>query len=211
AARKPPLAKFFTISGTVDEVVDGRITNIALQLQNGAAQQNREAFLILEIHRGGSKFGSVRDLAKFLTSARINRVRTVAWIPESVDGNNVILALACNEIVMHPEAELGDIGLGKAVDPDERFSVLSLVENRHNKKVSPGLAAGMMDPQAQVLKVTVQQGANAEVRVVTQDEYDRLQQAKVPILDVQTLKDAGQIGTFSGSKARAHDILVVQT
>ena len=36
----PPIAKFVTVSGTIDEVMESRIGNVALALQNEAAQQN---------------------------------------------------------------------------------------------------------------------------------------------------------------------------
>ncbi len=214
---KPPepkqqntLAKFITV---VSPVEDGKITNTALKLQSEADRENRPAFLVLEITRGPGKFGPIRDLAKFLTSARLSKVRTVAWIPETVDGNKVILALACNEIVMHPDAELGDIGRGKPVDPDDKQFVLSLVDKRHNAKLSRALVLGMMDPQEAVWKLKVQTGdANeSETRVVTQEEYKLLRDTKVVIEDVQTLKERGVIGTFSGRQARANDVLAVQT
>src|SRR5579862_1537542 len=111
-----PLGRYLTLSGAVDDVVFGRVQNTALTLENQAKLQHRKAVLVLEIAAGSSQFHQVHGLAKFLTSVEIADVKTVAWIPETVTGNNVIVALACNEIVMHPDAELGDIGRGKALD-----------------------------------------------------------------------------------------------
>ncbi len=166
---KPAL--FITIDSPVGEVTYGRVTNAALSLQNDAAQSNQTGYLILKISPGSSPFHQVQGLAKFLASSKLSNLKTIAWIPETVIGNNVVLALACNEIVMHPDAELGDIGYGKSVDRDEREFILSMVEKRHNTKLSRALALGMMDPQQAVLKVKIQQGdgdnKQVESRIVT--------------------------------------------
>ena len=38
-------------------------------------------------------------------------VKTVAYIPQTIKGHGVLVALACEEIVMNPEAELGEAGV----------------------------------------------------------------------------------------------------
>ncbi len=50
-----------------------------------------------------------------------------------------------------------------------------------------------------------------EYRVVTKDELDHLRQSKTAILDVQTIKEAGEAGLYSGNKARGFEVLAVQT
>jgi len=209
---KPAL--FITIDSPVGEVTYGRVTNAALSLQNEAAQSNQTGYLILKISPGSSPFHQVQGLAKFLASSKLSNLKTIAWIPETVIGNNVVLALACDEIVMHPDAELGDIGYGKAVDRDEREFILSIVEKRHNTKLSRALALGMMDPQQAVLKIKIQQGEGdnkqVESRIVTPEELKRLQDNMAVIVDVETIKEVGSLGALSGSKARALDVLVQQ-
>lgn len=204
---RPP-ARFLTVSGTIDERMDSRIQNLAIELQNQATQRDRDAFLVLEITRGSSKFGLVMEAAKLLTSARLSRVKTIAWVPERLDGYNAILALACKEIVMHPDAELGDIGRGEMMEKDEQQSVLALVEKRHNPRLSSAVVQAMMDRQRVLLKVSVVQGDVAETRIVTREELDRLRENKIVIRDVQTIKEAGDNGIFTGTKARDFDFLV---
>jgi membrane-bound serine protease (ClpP class) len=210
-----PLGRFLSLASPVDDVVFGRVKNTALTLQNQARTEHRRAVLLLEITPGSSQFHQVQGLAKFLTSSEIADVKTVAWVPETVTGNNVVLALACDEIVMRPDAELGDIGRGAALDRDEQQDVLRLIEKRHNARLSPALVLGMMDPQRETLRVKIQTlsaGKEAsEFRLVTKDELERLRQAKVAILDVQTIKEVGDLGTYSGSKARSLGVLAVQT
>ena len=116
---------------------------------------------------------------------------------------------------MHPDAELGDIGRGKPLDRDEQHDVVRLVEKRHNPRVSTALVLGMMDAEKATLRAKVQilsaGKETTEYRVVTKDELERLRQTKMAILDVQTIKEAGDAGTYSGSKARSLGVLAVQT
>src|SRR5580700_10421440 len=173
---EPPLGKYITVTSPVDDLVFGRVKNAVLNLESQAQQQHRKAVLILEITHGTTPFHQVYGLAKFLTSAEIADVKTVAWVPENVTGNNVIIALACNEIIMHPDADLGDIGQGKPLDRDEQQDVLRLIEKRHNPLLSPALVLGMCDPQRETLRAKVQipptgkdGKETSEYRIVTKD------------------------------------------
>lgn len=220
AAAKTPLAVFLSVGSPISDAIQAKVLNAARKLQQQAEQESRPAILVLEVGPGTSRFGAVRDLAKELTSAKFGALRTVAWIPEPkdkkrIDGYNVILALACKEIVMHPDAELGDIGRGKALDAEEQQFVLSLIEKRLNSKLSSALATGLMDPQKTILKVKLETEMDGrktpESRVLTSEEHRRLLENKVVVQDVITIKEAGALGLFTGSRARALDVLVTQT
>ncbi|MFT5091514.1 MAG: membrane-bound serine protease (ClpP class), partial [Porticoccaceae bacterium] len=185
-----------------------------------AELEDRDNILILEIETGSSTFGQVSDLAKELTSSKYSRVRTVAWIPKDessrpLTGYTAIIALACREIVMHPDAEIGDVGRGTALDDDEQLSIINLVEKRYNTKVNGALAAGFVEPSRTVLKIKVISGEDAnrvtETRVVTSEEMQRLQESDVAIPDVITIKEKGDVLLLSGKRARQLDILVMQT
>ncbi|MDA0282496.1 MAG: hypothetical protein O3B86_03990 [Planctomycetota bacterium] len=215
-----PLARYITVTNPAGEVVFSRIRNSLVELQRQAELDDRDSILILEIERGSSSFGQVSDLAKELTSARYSRVRTIAWIPRHEDGRPLtgyaaIIALACREIVMHPDAEMGDIGRGTAIDQDEQLSIINLVEKRYNTKVNGALAAGFVEPARAVLKIKVISGEGkdrvTETRVVTNEEMLRLQESDVAIPDVITIKEQGDVLLLSGSRARQLDVLVMQT
>ncbi|MBW3543516.1 MAG: hypothetical protein KY476_24960, partial [Planctomycetes bacterium] len=138
-----PLGRFLTVTSPIDSVQFGRVKNAALELQNRAVQENRRAVLVLEIGAGASDLYDVQRFADFLTSAEVSRVKTVAWIPETVRGENVIAALAANEIVMHPDAQLGDVGRGEALDQKHMQSVVDRVRGLYNAKLSEGLVQGL--------------------------------------------------------------------
>ena len=206
-----PAARLVRVESPVDDAVAGGVQNAALELQATAAREGKDAVLVLELTPGTSRFGPVRDLAQFLTGARVADVKTVAWVPESIDGNNVVLALACDEIVMHPDAELGDVGRGERVDEADRQFVLTLVDRRHNRQVNAALAEGLLDPGAEVLKARIGDGPNAVVRVVSPAELRRLRDAATGAIDVEVIKDAGAPARFSGAEARALGVLVART
>lgn len=210
AGKDKPVAQFITIGETVDDVMYGKVTNAALKLQNQAVKEGRPGVLVLEITPGTSPFHQVQGLSKFLTSAKLSKLKTVAWVPKTVTGNNAVLALACREIIMHPGAELGDIGLGKALDADEQRSVLSIVSRSGNQKVNEALARGMTDPGQTVVKVdVVQADGSSKSRVETPEGLKRLRDAKVEIKDVRAIWEAGEVGVLSAEKARALDVLAV--
>ncbi len=211
APTKTAPAKVVTVSSPIDESVVGQVKNVAIQLQAEAARAGDDGVLVLEITPGSSTFGAVRDLAQFLTSADVSHLRTVAWVPESVDGNNVVVALACNEIVLHPDAELGDIGRGQAVDPADADFVLRLVDRRHNAKLSPAIVRGMLDPQVAVLRATIGDEPQATTRIVTADELRQLQDRTTERVVTEPVKEAGTPGRFSGDQARRLGILVSGT
>ncbi|HUG92902.1 MAG TPA: NfeD family protein [Planctomycetaceae bacterium] len=214
AVERAPLAAFLRVTGTLDEVQFGRVTNAALELQNEAVQQDRRALLVLEVTPGASQLHQVQGLADFLTSAEIARVTTVAWVPEDVIGSNALIALACKEIIMHPDARLGDVGRGKSLDPAQQQMVVDRVRKRYNPRLSPALIKGLMDLDTEVLRVVVRArpGDDAtEVQVVTPAEAAQRREQGIELLAVDTLKNVGETWSPSGGEARARDVLVVQT
>ncbi|MFP6767121.1 MAG: hypothetical protein VB859_03055 [Planctomycetaceae bacterium] len=208
-----PIGQFLTVHSPIDDSVTSRIRNVALDLAGKSERDNRPAILVLEITPGASPFHHVQGLATLLSSVRLAEVRTVAWVPETVTGNKVVVALACDEIVLHPDAELGDISLGEPLEDPQRQFVQSLVEKRRNAKVNWALARGMLDREAEVIKVTIKRpDAPAESRILDLKDLPRIRENNPgATIKVDTIKEAGGRGAFSGQQARALDILVVQT
>jgi membrane-bound serine protease (ClpP class) len=207
-----PAARFLTLSSPIGDETIAWVRSAGLELQELAVKEGRKAYLVLEITPGTSTFHQVYGLADFLSSASLPNVTTIAWVPKTVVGNNVVVALACGEIVMHPDAQLGDIGLGRALEPEQQNVVRSMVSKRRNKKVNESLATALMDPQATLVQLTLEPETGAtEKRLVTEDEAERIRRSGVVIRDRQTLKDAGAPGLFSGATARGNDILIVRT
>lgn len=209
---RQPVGRYITLESPITDDTIAWVRQTGLELQQIALQENRPAYLILEVRPGASQFHHVYALADFLTSADIPDVNTIAWVPETVVGHNVIAALAAGEIVMHSDAQIGDIGLGKALAADQQQFIRNMVAKRRNKKVNEFLATAMMDPGATLVQLTVEpQPGMPEKRLVTEQEADRVLQSGVEIRDRSTIKEAGTPGMFSGASARNLDILVVRT
>ena len=211
---RPPLGQFVTVQSPINDYVSNKkVMPVALKLADQAEREDRQAVLVLEITPGPSEFHHVQGLTEKLTSVQLNRVRTVAWVPKTITGNKVILALACHEIVLHPEAEIGDISQGKPLQDSQQQFIKTLVDKRRNAKVNWALAQGLFDHQAEVLKVTLQKtGEEATVKIVSPADLKSIQEnnpgAKI---DVERIKEIDDPGTFSGQKARSLEVLAVQT
>ena len=212
-AEEGPLGQFLTVGSNIDAKKYAQVSRLAKQLEEKAKLEKRKAILVLEFSDGPSRFGDVRELAKFL-SEQLRDVRTVAWIPKDVRGFNVIAVLACNDIVMHPKAGLGDMGRGKAVDKDVQTYVETLIARRHNPLLVNSVVRAMMDPKEELLLVRKKNGAGAqgvaESELVTPAQFQKLMDDRVVIDDHKTIKAPGTPGLFQGAVARSGNFLTSQ-
>jgi membrane-bound ClpP family serine protease len=114
---------------------------------------------------GAGDFGRSLELARFLSDPRLAGVKTVAFLPRGAVGHAVLVALACEEIVMPADAVLGPV-LAGAVDEPMRGAYTQVAARR--RTVPPAVALGMLDPAARVVRVSTDSGeqfvAPAEVK-----------------------------------------------
>jgi membrane-bound ClpP family serine protease len=144
----------------------------------------------------GTKFPDALKLADALTNEDLSGVRTVAFLPRSVKGHGVLPVIACDEIVMAKDAELGAAGIDEAdVGPVQRAGYEDIAERR--RTVPKPLAIAMLDRKVELLKVETPEGA----RVILQSELARLEQSTT-VTSKKTLKAAGDLASFSGDKWR---------
>ena len=210
-ARKP-FGQFVTIGAQVDDELVSRLTSLTTELQAKAVREKRQAILVIEITAGSSRQGQISDLAKVLVSPELSNLRTVAWIPKTLDGNHAILALACHDIFMHPAAALGDIGRGTALSDVEQSFVLDIVGRGRNLRMSRAIAKAMMDPASKLMRVTLEDGNGiTRQQFLTAAELLELQDQDVVISQTDTVKDPGQPGLFQGSEAASSGFLVAAT
>lgn len=203
------LGQFVTLTNPISDSQVASIGNIALDLQARAERQDRDAVLVLQIPPGLSRFGQVSDLARRLTAAELSRVRLVAWVPKSVKGYHSMLALICNDIVMHPDAALGDIGLGKTVPQAEQDFILQIVDRPRNNRLSRGMVMAMMNPNSELLRVRLEEAAGIQTtRFLTADELKIYRQRKTTISETETIKAVGAPGFFYATDAITSGFLV---
>ncbi len=144
----------------------------------------------------GTEYERALALARYLVSDRLQGVRTVAYLPQSVTGHAVLPVLACEEIIMAAEAELGDAGLGEPqIDDSMRTSYREIAERR--RTIPAAVALGMLDKSLTVSRVQTLDGP----RFVLGDELQELQAAGV-VTSVDSVVAAGDMARFKGSALR---------
>lgn len=103
--------------------------------------------------RGGSLTDSL-TLANFLTDLDPARRRTVAYVANEARGEAALVALACDHIVMHPDAVLGGPGDFPWDAEELKAAAVTVGEIAERKGRSPALARAMIDPQVRVFRYT---------------------------------------------------------
>jgi membrane-bound serine protease (ClpP class) len=135
----------------------GPITSDSVaKAQHTIEQQIRDQanFICLWIDSPGGSVPDAMQLANFLADLDPSRVRTVAYVPKEARCDAAIVALACDQLVIHPGAVLGGSG-AQELTPEEIGDVVR--EIRHlapRKGRSWSLVAAMVDPRLDVHRFT---------------------------------------------------------
>jgi membrane-bound ClpP family serine protease len=120
---------------------------------------------------GGSLQGSI-DLANYLAGLDPAKVRTVAFVPAEARSDAALIALACDQLVMTPDAILGGAG---AVDlaPEEVLLTRETLRDQLAPQMgrSWSLIAALVDPDTRVFRYTRKQ--DGAVRYFCQTELDQ--------------------------------------
>jgi membrane-bound serine protease (ClpP class) len=136
-------------------------SSVLSYLERTAAAGQRPV-LVFEFRPGdallGSSFGAATDLADFLARDLGGAKRTVAFVPEPLSGYAVLAVLACDEIVIGPEASLGPIAPeGRPVTDRERVVVADLARAKGR---DPDLLLGLLDPSLDLREVRTAAGTH---------------------------------------------------
>jgi membrane-bound ClpP family serine protease len=142
----------------------------------------------------GSEFGASYDLADFLSSSELNAARTVAYIPKSIQGHAVLVAMACGDIIMGPDAEIGPAGVDEPVMTATMFSAYKEISNRR-KTVPTEIALKMLDPSRRVLQVETEIGTE----FVTPEQFKEVRRQRT----VRSSRELSQPGRFTGAEGRS--------
>jgi membrane-bound serine protease (ClpP class) len=147
------------INGDIDTKIRASVTRLLGTIPAGGPRP----ILVFELWPGqsdggsGSMFSRALDLAKFLSSEEMSRVKTVAYIPKTIKGHAVLVAMACEEIIMAPNAEIGDAGINETViGPTIRSGYKEISEAQST--IPAAIALGMLDKDLKVFKVVTERG-----------------------------------------------------
>ena len=188
----------------LDDNVVKRVRRSVHQVLARAQQASARPVLIFEFDVArngpeaghGTPFGYAYDLATFLSGEELNAATTVAYLPQSIEGHAVLVALACDQIIMGEKATIGKAGVDeKVVDETQLSAYREIAGRRHTLPVE--LAVGMLRPAQDVLKVQTE----ASTEYVTASGLEELRQRHT-IQSQETIIRKGEPGWFSGAELR---------
>lgn len=159
----------------------------------------------------GSKLESCLELARFIASPELKRVRTVAYIPAAktyvdenlafepkttsqLNGHAVLVAIAANEIAMHRDAAVGNAGADEQnIDNLLREVYRSIARSRLT--LPEPMALSMLDPALKLYRVSTDEG----VVYVGDGELGELE-AKGDVIETKTISQAGKASLFTSKE-----------
>lgn len=187
------------LTGNADEQVMGSATKALNSLASGDGR----GIMIFEFQAGdGESIGNTRferalSLARFLASDEFRRVRTIAYVPVSLSGHAVLPVLACEEIVINPDAQFGAAGSNQqTIDATMRAAYREMAERRRTVPVP--VVWGMLDPGLTVIEVQLVGGGK---RYVLREDLESAR-TEVEVWKENTLVPAGDLLRLTGRKMR---------
>ena len=147
-----------------------------------------------------SDFGPSVDLAEALSSDTLNGATTVAYVSQPIEGHADLVVLACQQIVMGPDAELGPVGKAERIRPEERDVYHRIAEQ--NKKIPAEVALGLLDSRQRVLVVETDAGTEFK----TPDELEELKKTRT-IQSQEVLFDGAQPPHLTADVARKYQFI----
>ena len=200
--------------------LEGRLFKIALPITGRTFDQLRQSILrtidkshanesrlvlIFEFHVAkdqseygrGTKIGNAYDLADFLTSDVLKGARTFAYVPQSIQGHAVLAVLACQQIIMSPEAILGPAGVDEKRISQAVLANYREIASRHNT-VPAEVAMKLVDPSRELVEVST----DVEPMLLVSGDWLTDPPKNRQIIRQKVLVAKDQPGGFSGSEAR---------
>ncbi len=201
AANRLAAARLVTLPVPITDNADNRFRGIVNRLLTQFPAGEQRPTLVIRFDTGQSKDGAGTDfhrangLAEFLTSKALSGVKTVAYLPKTVKGHAVLVAMACQQIVMAPDAELGEAGIDdEPANARGRKSAYQLIADAQ-KTVPAAIALGMLDKEVTVIRAVTDAGTE----YVLSDELEKLRKDR----NVQSAEPLSpRPGLFSGKRAR---------
>lgn len=147
----------------------------------------------------GSHFGRSLDLANFLSGPELGGAKTVAYIPQALKGHAVLAAMACEEIVMAPDAVIGEAGIDEPAeqrtDPTVRSGYREIANRR--RTIPPEAALAMLDKNLELLRVETE----VSTEYILKEDLPKLKERHT-IKSQEVLSPPGQFAEFTGTDAR---------
>lgn len=210
-AGQPPIAWRMRLNLPITEKTYKQVQRFAVAAIDRAAKAKQKPVLIFEFYVApgqsefgrGSEFGASYQLAEYLSGERLASATTVAFLPTSIQGHAVLVAMACDEIVMAPDAEIGNAGVDEdTISNTIRYTYEDIAKRK--RRIPAGAARALVDPALELLRVETEYGTE----YVTRKQLAELKEKKHAIEgSEEVLIRAGEPGRFTGREARRHGFI----
>jgi membrane-bound ClpP family serine protease len=134
---------------------------VVLGVFDDNVKQGSANFVVIRIDSPGGNPTESQQLGNYLADLDPDRVRTVAYIENQAAGDAAIIALACDEILMRPDAVLGGdgaLGLDPTAPRDKQEIDIAVSTFREGvakpKSRSWSIGAAILDPSLEVYRYT---------------------------------------------------------
>ncbi|MGC3970037.1 MAG: hypothetical protein QM775_22740 [Pirellulales bacterium] len=201
------VGKYLRIAAPITDQVRNRVRRTVETFVEQAKKRGQWPVLIFEIQSGRTEFGSAADLAKYLTGPSLNGATTVAYVPKSLTGHGVLVALACNEIVIHKDGinETTEIGDAGAFDPSvDQLMLAGYRQTAEARKTVPlPIVLKMLDKNLELLQVETESSREFVLR----GDLDELKKRKA-VSEPKVVVAGGRPGLFTSAQAQDLGIVV---
>jgi membrane-bound serine protease (ClpP class) len=197
-ARQTRLGSFIRVEGSLGDIERNRVQQLAREVVQQAKKRDVNAWpvLVFELRPGQISFGNATELARFLAGDALGGATSVAYVPETLTGHSVLLALACDDIIMAPDAKLGAVTpIGETIPAGTRAEYADIARRRMT--VPPAVAVAMLDPAVELSMAET----NNDRRFLLGEELEAFR-AESPGVIPKLIKPAGEPGLFSGEQGR---------
>ncbi|QGJ69036.1 Membrane-bound ClpP-class protease [Planctomycetales bacterium 10988] len=187
--------KFITVAAPLTDQVDRSVRRQAREALQAAKLKGEWPTLVFVLEAGSSELGKTLDLAKYLSSPALQGATTIAYIPEQIEGHQVLLALACEQILMAPDARMGLAGKDEASITPDIVSIYQEIAGRR-RTVPEALVLGMLDPKYEVWQVESPMGSS----FVLKEDLEAAREEGAVAEEI--VIPAGEAVFFTGAEAR---------
>ena len=136
-------------------------------------------------------------LARAISGADLKRIRPVAWVDTPVRGNEVLLVLACESILVAPSGSIGDATFGEAVNDETTTLIFHSIAKRRGL-LPPELIAGLISPDETVARVRLTDGTT---KLELSEALEKLRSGGT-IIEEEILSQPGEPLTLTADQLR---------
>jgi membrane-bound ClpP family serine protease len=145
----------------------------------------------------GTSFEKALSVSRWLSGPKGNRVKSVGYIASNLRGHAVLIALACEELVMLPDSEIGKSGIDETqVEPTLEQAYLDIAARRGMFPASA--IRSMLDPSQSLVQLDLEGGG---VEYTTLPELESKPRDQGAWRERQ-LVPANQMASFNGQELR---------